>query len=511
MADRTAAERGEFGPAGREAVARGDFDARRESALATREVTRQQCAEVQERRQKLLAEAATKAPLFVHASQVAAEAAAAATTAAAAETGAGSSSDGGARHDAASRGGAAAAVSTEAASEEGEFAPPPASNPHALSDPPMPPRPHDKGDGLPEAALQKLSDLLSTSPNLAHHRLAAALLSEYEDSSSSDANSSGDDGNEDRLAQAAKSDPLNLLFFVLPTDADDDPCANLPMIAAHAAARSRSSVAGEAAGGAGTSFENTARARRSVGVDGAGGSSAGAGAGLLGLLGGSGERDERGSEWSFSDAAAPQNKEAAEESEARAAGGNRFNLPKMPNLGQIFESGQFLGPSSSSNGGGNGSSNSSSYSGGSGGDNSSSGRSSVSVDAAGMGGSGGSQLARIDPLLRSTTPMADCQTPAPLLQPTLLRCRTHQRPRCQRACPCRFRRALEKGSPWWSRSKAGGFGSWCRWACLPGRSFNSASTTLPKLFAACLLPLLLTLHPRLLLRLHQTKTWVRTQ
>ena len=391
MADRTAAERGEFGPAGREAVARGDFDARRESALATREVTRQQCAEVQERRQKLLAEAATKAPLFVHASQVAAEAAAAATTAAAAETGAGSSSDGGARHDAASRGGAAAAVSTEAASEEGEFAPPPASNPHALSDPPMPPRPHDKGDGLPEAALQKLSDLLSTSPNLAHHRLAAALLSEYEDSSSSDANSSGDDGNEDRLAQAAKSDPLNLLFFVLPTDADDDPCANLPMIAAHAAARSRSSVAGEAAGGAGTSFENTARARRSVGVDGAGGSSAGAGAGLLGLLGGSGERDERGSEWSFSDAAAPQNKEAAEESEARAAGGNRFNLPKMPNLGQIFESGQFLGPSSSSNGGGNGSSNSSSYSGGSGGDNSSSGRSSVSVDAAGMGGSGGSR------------------------------------------------------------------------------------------------------------------------
>jgi len=99
---------------GREAVARGDFDARRESALATREVTRKQCAEVQERRQKLLAEAATKAPFFVHASQVAAEAATAATAAAAAETGAGSSSDGGARHDAASRGGAGAGVSTEA-------------------------------------------------------------------------------------------------------------------------------------------------------------------------------------------------------------------------------------------------------------------------------------------------------------------------------------------------------------------------------------------------------------
>jgi hypothetical protein len=40
----------------------------------------------------------------------------------------------------------------------------------------MPPRPHDKGEGLPEAALQKLCDLLSTSPNLAHHRLAAASI-----------------------------------------------------------------------------------------------------------------------------------------------------------------------------------------------------------------------------------------------------------------------------------------------------------------------------------------------
>jgi len=382
MADRNAAERGDFGPAGREAVAHGDFDARRESALASREVTRNQCAEVQDRRHKLLAEAAAKAPLFVHAAQVAAEAAAATKA-----------------QDAASRdGGAAAATASGAASvsEESEFAPPPASNSndsssHALPDPLMPPRPRDSGEGLPSAALHTLYELLSTSPNLAHHRLAAAVLNRYDDSDLDSGYSNGGggvDSNEDGLTRAAKSDPLNLLFFVLPTDADDDPCVNLPIVATNTATL-RSSMAGDIGAAGGASSEHVGRADRSLGVDGSG-----AGAGLLGLLSGSGERVERASEWSFSDAAAPQNKEAAEESEARAGGssGNRFNLPKMPSLGQIFESGPFLGPSSSSSStSASSGSGSSSYSSGEsvGGDGG--GRGSESVDAAGMGSSGGSR------------------------------------------------------------------------------------------------------------------------
>jgi hypothetical protein len=199
----------------------------------------------------------------------------------------------------------------------------------------MPPPLQDAGEGLPGLArgLAALQGLLAASSEGAHQSLAAALLAE---GSGGSGGSGGEVEGGGVPVPAARSDPLNLLFYDLATDADDDPCAGLlspprplPAAASSAAAGGPSSLAASPQGDS---------SDRAVGAYGGGG------VGLLGFLGGGGGGDdERASEWSFSEAAAPQNREAAEESEARA----RFGGLRLPSFGKIFESGPSLGSSGS--------------------------------------------------------------------------------------------------------------------------------------------------------------------
>jgi hypothetical protein len=307
------------------------LDALREAALAAREQGRASLADAKDRKQRLLVQAATRAPLLAHAARVAAAAASAAAAAAAAAAASPRAGDG----------------SGAAATEESEFAPPPASNssaspatpasasssPSPSSEQPTPPPLQDVGEGLPGLArgLAALQGLLAASSEGAHQSLAAALLAE---GSGGSGGSGGEVEGGGVPVPAARSDPLNLLFYDLATDADDDPCAGLlspprplPAAASSAAAGGPSPLAASPQGDS---------------SDRAGGAYGGGGVGLLGFLGGGGGGDdERASEWSFSEAAAPQNREAAEESEARA----RFGGLRMPSFGKIFESGPSLGSS----------------------------------------------------------------------------------------------------------------------------------------------------------------------